>query len=64
MTTYQVYTKATNGNTSATTDYGLIETREQLLPKMEAARAEGHEWIYLLPLGGTKASKIKLTEEA
>ena len=64
MTTYQVYTKNTEGNTSRTVDYGLINTQEQLLPKMAAARAEGHEFIYLLPLGGTKASKIKLSEEA
>ena len=64
MTTYQVYTKEQQGSTSRTVDYGLIQTQEQLLPKMEAARADGQEYIYLLPLGGTKASKIKLSEEA
>ena len=60
MTKYQVYTKQTNGNTVRTVDYGLVETQEQLLPKMEAARADGQEFIYLLPLGETKSIKMAL----
>ena len=60
MTKYQVYTKQTNGNAVRTVDYGLVETQEQLLPKMEAARADGQEFIYLLPLGETKSIKMAL----
>ena len=59
-TTYQVYTKEQQDGTSRTVDYGLIQTHDQLLPKMEAARADGHEYIYLLPLGDTKVLKLAL----